>query len=176
MKNFKVHLVPVIPEDLEKLCEISYQTFYDSFAWGNTEANMKAYVNLAFSEETLLKEINDPGSAFYFALYDEISVGYLKINTGISQTDLKNENALEVARIYVRKNYQGKQIGKQMLDKAILIANEKMVDYIWLGVWEKNPDAIRFYEKNGFVKYGSHHFMVGNDRQTDIIMRLNRNV
>jgi ribosomal protein S18 acetylase RimI-like enzyme len=43
--------------------------------------------------------------------------------------------------------------------------------YVWLGVWEKNARAIRFYEKNGFVAFDKHLFKLGDEEQTDIMMK-----
>ena len=45
------------------------------------------------------------------------------------------------------------------------------MSYVWLGVWEQNPRAIRFYEKNGFVPFDTHVFILGEDKQTDILMK-----
>ena len=62
------------------------------------------------------------------------------------------------------------------LDKYIIkIAKSKNAEYVWLGVWEKNPRAIKFYEKNGFVPFDKHIFKLGNDKQTDIMMKLKIN-
>ena len=165
-------LVKIKAADVKALQKFSIATFHESFAWGNTEENMQAYMNEAFNEKQLLKELNDPCSIFYFAKQENKIVGYFKLNTGMSQSDLQDQNGLEVSRIYVKKEYQGKQIGKLMLDRTIAIAKEKKAGFVWLGVWEKNESAIRFYERHGFVKYSRHSFMVGNDRQMDHVMKL----
>ncbi len=173
MSDDGIHIRRLDTGDLDELLVISRETFYESFAWGNSEENMQSYLNEAFSYTSLRKELGDPASAFYFATFGEHTIGYMKLNTGKAQTDLADNNSLELARIYVRKEYQGRHTGKILLDKALNIAKEKRVDFVWLGVWEKNPGAIRFYERNGFIKYSTHSFMVGNDRQTDLIMKLN---
>ncbi len=158
--------------DLPELQRISQETFQDAFAASNTAENMKLYEEKAFSREQLLDEINNPESTFYFAVTDGLVAGYLKLNTGKAQGDLQDQNSLELARIYVRKEFQGQRIGQQLLDKTIAVAREKNVDFAWLGVWELNPGAIRFYERNGFKKFSTHFFMLGSDRQTDILMKL----
>jgi ribosomal protein S18 acetylase RimI-like enzyme len=96
----------------------------------------------------------------------------LKINFGKSQTDLQQENAIEVERIYILNEFQGKKIGQLLFDKAIQISIQEKADYIWLGVWEENVRAIKFYLKNGFVEFDKHIFKLGNDEQTDIMMKL----
>jgi diamine N-acetyltransferase len=96
----------------------------------------------------------------------------LKINFGSSQTEQKDKNSLEIERIYVLKEYHGKKVGQVLYDCALKIAKEKQIEFVWLGVWEKNPRAISFYTKNGFEAFDKHVFVLGTDEQTDIMMKL----
>jgi ribosomal protein S18 acetylase RimI-like enzyme len=97
------------------------------------------------------------------------------VNFGPSQTDVKDDKSLEIERIYVLKEFHGQQVGQMLFDKAIQIAKQQHADYVWLGVWEHNPRAIQFYKKNGFVEFDRHIFHLGNDAQTDIMMKLKLN-
>jgi ribosomal protein S18 acetylase RimI-like enzyme len=106
------------------------------------------------------------------ARLEDTIIGYLKINTGLSQTEIVEGNALEIERIYVSKDFHGKKVGQALYNKAIAIAIEKNVDYVWLGVWENNLRAIGFYRKNGFEEFDKHIFRLGNEEQTDIMMKL----
>lgn len=159
-------------QDLEKLKAIGKRTFYETFAPDNTEENMKEYLESGFSTEKLRSELADPNAEICFVEHDKQTIGYLKVNFGSSQTELKDRNALEIERIYVLREFQGKNIGQLLYDKAIEIAVNKGVDFVWLGVWEHNPRAIRFYEKNGFVAFDKHVFKLGDDEQIDIMMKL----
>ena len=170
MKIRKVNI-----QDLEKLKEIGQLTFAETFSSDNSEENMREYMEEGFSDEKLKKELMDKSSEFYFAELDHKAIGYLKINFGQSQTEIKDEHALEIERIYVLKEFHGKRVGQILYEKAIELAKEKNVDYVWLGVWEQNPRAIRFYEKNGFVAFDKHIFKLGKDEQTDIMMKLKMN-
>lgn len=80
---------------------------------------------------------------------------------------------MEIERIYVLQKYQGKKIGQILYEKAIQIAHDKQVKYVWLGVWEQNLRAINFYKKNDFIEFDKHIFKLGNDAQTDIMMKKN---
>jgi ribosomal protein S18 acetylase RimI-like enzyme len=102
---------------------------------------------------------------------DEAVIGYLKINTGQAQTELQDSQALEIERIYVLKSFHGKKVGQLLYEKAMSVAAELGVNYVWLGVWEKNARAIRFYSKNGFEPFDKHIFKLGDDVQTDIMMK-----
>lgn len=157
--------------DVQKLQIIGRQTFYETFAAGNSEENMKKYLEEGFSVEKLSSELNNGNSEFYFASSNNTIIGYLKLNFGKSQTEIKDDAAAEIERIYVLQEYHGKQVGQLLFDKAIQICREKKSDYVWLGVWEENPRAINFYKKNGFVEFDKHIFKLGDDEQTDIMMR-----
>lgn len=158
--------------DIEQLQQIGRQTFYETFSARNVEENITKYLNEGFSIDKLTTELNDKNTEFYFASLDNTVIGYLKINFGQAQTELQDDKALEIERIYVLKEFHGKKVGQVLYEKVIEIAKVKNADYVWLGVWEENPRAIQFYKKNGFVEFDKHIFKLGNDEQTDIMMKL----
>ncbi len=168
----EITVIKIDEKEIGTLQVISKQTFYETFSAVNTEENMTRYLEESFSIEKLTTELNNPDAAFYFAVQDEEVIGYLKLNTGASQTELKDRRALEIERIYVAKAFHGKKVGQLLYEKAIQVARKAGLEYVWLGVWEENARAIRFYEKNGFVPFDKHLFKLGDDIQTDIMMKL----
>lgn len=168
----ELSIIQISTEQLDQLQQISRQTFSEAFTSGNSEANLQDYLEKGFSPTKLLHELRDPNSVFYFAMLHSQPIGYLKLNFGEAQTELKDPKSMEIERIYVLAAFLGKKPGQALLEKAIAIATTKGLDFIWLGVWEENARAIRFYEKNGFVAFDKHFFTVGTDKQTDILMRL----
>lgn len=158
--------------DIDQLQEIGRRTFYETFSAANTEENMTKYLDEGFSIEKLTNELTNDNTEFYFAKLDNNVIGYLKLNFRQSQTELQDDKALQIERIYVLKDFHGKSVGQILYDKAIEIALQKNTDYVWLGVWEENPRAINFYKKNGFVEFDKHVFKLGYDEQTDIMMKL----
>jgi ribosomal protein S18 acetylase RimI-like enzyme len=167
-----MEIINVNGNEIEELQQVSKQTFYETFADVNTAENMQKFLQEAYAIDKLRTEMQNPDSAFYFARHDGNVIGYLKINVGPSQTELKDSDSLEIERIYVLKEYHGMKVGQMLYEKALDIAREKNCQYLWLGVWEKNARAISFYKKNGFVEFGQHEFILGDDVQTDIMMRL----
>lgn len=158
-------------EAVETLQQIGRTTFFETFAPSNTEADMKKYLDENFNPEKLTAELNHPDSEFYIAWEAQSPIGYLKINTGQAQTELQDENSLEIERIYVLSAYHGKKVGQLLYEKALEVAGLLKKSSIWLGVWEENPRAIKFYTKNGFVAFGQHIFKMGDDEQIDIMMK-----
>ena len=170
--EMEIIITKITENEISELQEISKKTFSETFAQNNTEESMAQYLETGFATEKLRAELNDNNSEFYFARLDDQVIGYLKINTGSAQTEIKGDNGLEIERIYVSKDFHGKKVGQALYDKAISIAAEKNADYVWLGVWENNLRAISFYRKNGFKEFDQHIFMLGNEEQTDIMMKL----
>lgn len=158
--------------DFEDLLDLAIQTFDDAFRAANTAANFEAYVDQAFNRDKFAAELAHPHSAFYFIFADGRLAGYMKLNVLDAQTDLQDDgDAFEIERIYVKKEYQGRGYGKAMLEYALELARQAGKKYAWLGVWEKNKNAIRFYQRLGFHQAGTHGFLLGDDHQTDYIMK-----
>lgn len=158
--------------DVEKLQNISRDTFFETFVDFNTEENMQKYLEEILSIEKLSIELSNPDSEFYLAYLNTKAIGYLKVNQGNAQTELKDKRAFEVERIYVAKKYWGRQVGQLLFNKALQLAKDIDATNLWLGVWENNVRAINFYKKNGLVEFDKHIFVLGEDKQTDILMKL----
>lgn len=170
MKNLVIKQIGI--KDLIVYQKIGRQTFHETFAEANSEENMNTYLEDTFSIDKLSAEFKKPNAACYFAYHDNTLVAYLKLNISEVQNEVKKNKTLEIERIYVLKAFQGKKIGQTLLDTAIQIAKTKNIDFIFLGVWEKNPKAIAFYQKNGFMVFDQHIFTLGKDKQIDLLMKL----
>lgn len=157
--------------NVTQLQHISIQTFSETFSAVNSEEDMNTYLNESFSVEKLTAELSNELSQFYFAALNGEVIGYLKLNLGAAQTEIKDPNALEIERIYVLQGFHGKKVGQLLYNKAIQVANEINAKYVWLGVWEKNHRAISFYKKNGFMEFSQHVFWLGADEQIDLMMK-----
>ena len=170
--NLSIEILENTPANIHALEQLSVKTFVESFGEQNTAANMQLYLNENLTYNKLVDEINHPDAQFYIVKVERIPVGYLKINFSGAQTDIKDGNGLEIERIYVLKDYQNRKIGQLLFDKALQIAKDHNMHYLWLGVWEKNLKAINFYKRNGLVEFDTHVFKLGNDEQTDILMKI----
>jgi len=160
-----------VAEDLEILQSLGIQTFSETFAEDNTEEAMKKYLEESFNTEKIKSELNNPDSFFYIAWEEDNPVGYLKVNSGKAQTELQDETSLEIERIYVKKSHHGKKVGQLLYNQALDTAQQLNKTYLWLGVWEENLRALHFYKKNGFVEFDKHIFKLGEEEQTDLMMK-----
>ncbi len=158
--------------DAEALLQLAKQTFIEAYWERNDPDNMRSYMAQHFTLERVRSELENQHSLFYLLLQDdETLAGYLKVNFAGAQTELNEAKTLEIERIYLKKAFWGAGIGDVLLKKAIAIAQEARMDFIWLGVWKDNDRAIRFYQKHGFDIFGTHTFVLGTEEQEDWLMR-----
>ncbi|AKK74121.1 GNAT family acetyltransferase [Chryseobacterium gallinarum] len=159
------------PEDWEIIQELGILTFTETFSEDNSEEAMEKYLEESFNTEKIKSELNNSDSIFYIAWEEDDPVGYLKVNSGNAQTELQDNNSLEIERIYVKKSHHGKKVGQLLYDQAVDTAKALQKSYVWLGVWEEILRALQFYRKNGFVEFDKHIFRLGDEEQTDLMMK-----
>ncbi|MGP4062466.1 GNAT family N-acetyltransferase [Halobacillus sp. H74] len=157
-------------EDSHKLQKIGRETFMETYEEQNSPENIKNYLEEAFNLRQVEKELSTYFSQFFFVSFNDEVAGYLKVNTGEAQTEEMDDDSLEIERIYIIKKFQKQGLGKYLFNKAMDTAMEQNKKKVWLGVWEKNENAIAFYKKMGFVQTGTHSFIIGDEEQTDLIM------
>ncbi len=160
-------------DDAWLISDLSRKTFYETFASYNTEENMALHMDMYYARETIQAELMEPWNFFILAYFDNELVGYAKMNEQVKEEAEKLESPIEIERIYSIKEMIGKGVGKKLMETCLSIAREKNKKVIWLGVWEHNYRAIEFYTRRGFEKFGEHCFPVGNDPQTDWLMKKN---
>ncbi|MGI8542688.1 MAG: GNAT family N-acetyltransferase [Aridibacter sp.] len=160
-------------DDADMLTELAYTTFYDAFQDypQNAPEDMAAYMEEAFSLETISAELNEQDSIFLIAEIEGEAVGYAKVMFGSVEEEINAEKPVELNRLYAKQEFLGKGIGQKLMDECFEIAAENNCDVMWLGVWEYNLRAKRFYEKLGFYEVGSHVFLLGSDPQIDLLMQ-----
>lgn len=158
-------------EDAALVADISRQTFYDTFAADNTPENMEKFLNEQFTKGKLMLEVGRAENIFLLAYDRDAVAGYLKLREGKKLAALSSQSTLEIARLYVVKDFIGKGVGKQLMQAAIDIAQQKQKDTVWLGVWEHNQRAIAFYTAWGFEKFDEVDFLLGDDMQRDWLMK-----
>lgn len=158
-------------DDLFSLRELSYKTYDGTFGPMNSPDVIKSYLEKSFDLDKLRNELVNTYSRFYFLYAGKELAGYLKLNEFEAQTDINDPQSLEIERIYVAKEFQGRGLGRTLMNMAIAVGNDLGKSYLWLGVWEKNEKGIEFYKKQGFYVIGKHPFYMGQEEQTDYIFR-----
>ncbi len=162
-----------VPEDAKVLTDLAYTTFWDAFAHHpkNAPDDLAYYMRQAFSLEQVTAELADMKNIFLIAEIDGEAAGYSKIVIDYIEPGITAERPLELNRLYSHQKHLGQGVGQALMDACFDRAIKENRDVMWLGVWEFNPRAQRFYEKNGFRVVGKHTFHLGSDPQTDLLMQ-----
>ncbi len=166
----EINIRRVTIDDVSTLSVLARQTFYDTFTGTCTEEDMHGFLDKYYSEAQLGKELLDTGTCCFFAELDGVPVAYLQFKEDYGNFPImKKWKALELKRIYVLNGFHGKGIAQALMDLILNFATEHQYEVVWLGVWEHNLRAQRFYEKYGFTNSGyTHDFPIGDTPQTDV--------
>ena len=158
------------PDDAALLTELGASTFSETFESANTPEDFAAYMSAAFGEEIQRAELEDPETTVFFAERGGEAVGYVMVREGRVPSCVSADDAVQIARLYARRRVLGQGVGAALMQRALAEAAGRGKDAVWLGVWDRNERAIRFYESWGFHRTGSQPFLLGSDLQTDLVM------
>jgi diamine N-acetyltransferase len=169
----QIQIRPATPDDARPLTDLAYTTFWDAFHAHpkNAPDDLADYMAKAFNVEQIALELADEKSVFLIAEIDGEMAGYAKLVVDHIEPGVTAERPIELNRLYSRQEYFGKGVGQTLMDYCFDEGRRRGHDVMWLGVWEFNPRAQRFYEKNGFRIVGKHIFQLGSDAQTDLLMQ-----
>lgn len=174
------------PNEADVLSAIATRTFQDTFGDSSDPADVATYLRESCSTAQFQKELADTNNTFLLAFTEKFPesttlkteqaptaapIGYAKLRRGTTEPSVTDPNSIEIERIYVEKVAIGRGVGARLMQACLDTALAADYSTIWLGVWEHNPRAIKFYERWGFTTVGSHIFRVGSDDQTDLIMQ-----
>jgi diamine N-acetyltransferase len=158
-------------EDTAAMRDVAIKSYYDTFAASNTPENMEAFLSDSYDLKKLQDEFYEPKSVLYLACIKEKVIGFVRLRETDEVKDKLGDNTIELQRLYIHPNYQGRQVGKKLMEASLAYANKKKFEWIWLGVWERNFNAQKFYSKWGFEKFGEHVFQMGDDPQIDWVLK-----
>jgi diamine N-acetyltransferase len=157
--------------DADLIADFSRETFYDAVGPFNTKENMDQFMSVQFSSDKLIAEVSEKNHIFLLAYLEDQVAGYVKLRENEAPEELGRVLAIEIARIYVARHAKGLGLGRALVQRCLDIAKAKRKEVIWLGVWQHNQKAIGFYNHLGFERFGQYIFMLGNDPQTDWLMK-----
>lgn len=166
-----LQLRTALPADVPALQRIAIETQVDTFGEFNTPENMKAYLDEAYTLDKLGQELDEPGSYNVLGFLDGELAGFLRMRRTPEVEHLLGKNTIELQRLYAATRHHGKGVGAALMQRSLEIARGEKVDWLWLGVWERNFKAQEFYRKWGFERFSEHIFQMGDDAQTDWLLK-----
>lgn len=160
-----------VPDDANSLAALEARLFLQAFGPANHPDDLRLHLEQTFSPEKQLAEIADPARVVWIAEDGEgQAVGYAMLRVGDAEPVVVGQRPAEVQRIYADAEFHGRGVGAALMNACVERALALGCDVIWLGVWERNPRAIAFYQKMGFAAVGAHTFLLGRDLQQDLVM------
>ncbi len=166
----RIDIRRAVPADALPLASFACAAFEEAFAADNTARNMASYTGTAFGEAVQRREIDNASIDTLVAVADGTIVGYVQLWWEAPPAFVPGDVPVEVRRLYVGAAWHGTGLARRLMAAAAAAASERSADVVWLGVWEHNAKARRFYEKLGFEIVGTQSFMLGSDRQTDQVL------
>ena len=171
MNKNNIKIRKAVEKDYKILSSLGAKTFIQAYQGKVKEKNMSSYVGKSFNKDIVLEEIRDTSFIFLIIAKNEKPIGYAKLVANKTQYSRNKVKSIELVRLYILKNYQGQGIGSKSLEECIKIVKKNKFKFIWLGVWEKNYNAIAFYKKSGFKLFGKCKFNFGTEIHNDLLMR-----
>jgi diamine N-acetyltransferase len=158
------------PADAGPLAALAARTFSEAFGPDNTPEDLALHLARSYGVPQQSAELVDPALTSLLVEVDGEAAGYAQIKSGPPPESVSGTAPLEIMRFYLDRRWHGRGLAQQLMDATIEEARRRGAGTLWLGVWERNPRAIAFYAKCGFVSTGSKIFCVGDDEQKDLVM------
>lgn len=171
MKKSQVRIRQATGADAALLARLGAQTFHATYAADVSAADMAAFLEASFGPEKQAAEVADASTFFLIAEDGDTPIGYAKWQAGEAPAGDVASPAVELARIYVVREWIGRGVGSTLMQAGLSEAERRGYETVWLGVWEKNQQAIAFYRKWGFAEAGSQPFQLGAEQHTDVLMQ-----
>ena len=167
-----IRIASATREDIPVLRRLAIDVQVKTFGPHNTEENMRKFLEETYSVEQFERELTEAGAHYYLAWSGDALAGFIRLRLNNEAEHLLGANAIELQRIYVATEFQGQKIGKLLMEKAFEHARAGKFEWLWLGVWEKNVKAQEIYAKWGFTRFSEHIFWMGDDPQTDWLLKV----
>lgn len=169
MVENSIHIERAAVADAQLISDLSNATFIETYRGTCTDDDLVNFINKCFAENIIEEELQSEDEFYFIAFTDGLPAGYMRIKEDYNDLPaMKKYKALELKRIYVLQEYQSNKVGTALMNFALQFAADKNYEVLWLGVWEGNEKARRFYKNFGFEDTGERAiFYIGNTAQTD---------
>ncbi|MFN7312330.1 MAG: GNAT family N-acetyltransferase [Bacteroidota bacterium] len=146
------------------------ETFYETFRPYNTEEDIQAYIQKAYQLDLIKQQLESSNYVFFLAYFNNEVAGYAKLIPNSTYNGLIG-NSIELEKIYVYAKFQGIGVAQELLNSCVDWSVQQHYNTLFLGVWQENKRAIRFYEKEGFTTFNTRTFQLGDRLCDDYMMK-----
>lgn len=162
------------PDDAALLHRLAAATFPLACPPHTTIEAIEDFVATVLSEQSFSRYLADPDRALFIAEDEGVAAGYTMLVFGEPQdadaaAAITMRPTAELSKIYVLEGHHGQGVAAALMECSLEEARARGARGVWLGVNEENERANRFYEKNGFARVGTKHFLVGDRYEDDFV-------
>jgi ribosomal protein S18 acetylase RimI-like enzyme len=158
-------------DDAQALADFMTRNFLAAYGHCSTPANVAATVDKHYGLAAQRRQLADASRINLLAEADGRLAGHAQLRVGAAAPPgVAPLPGVEIGRVYVDVDFQGRGIAQAMMAETRRLARDSGGASLWLSVWQEQPQAIRFYEKEGFRIAGTLVFEVGDDPKDDWLM------
>ena len=157
-------------EDVPVLAALGEEAFYSAYAGELAHEPLAAFAARTFDPARIVQEMKDQHGGYLLLEVDGEAAGLAQLRAGQAPDVVSGGEAVELSKIYLLDKWIGRGLGTRLMEACLNEARRRGYQTLWLGVWERNPRAIGFYEKWGFAAVGDSVFDFEGERQRDVLM------
>lgn len=161
---------PATGKDAAALAAFGRRTFADTFAASNSPADLALFLDATYGEALQRRELDDPQQTCIIVEANGEMLAFALLRQGVPSPGVEDASAVEIRRFYVDRHAHGRGIAQRLMAQCITAAGALGARSLFLGVWEHNTRAIRFYAAQGFTRVGVQPFLLGTDVQQDLVL------
>jgi len=160
----KISVRKATNEEAEAISKTGAQSFRDTFGWQFEHVldELNAYVEKTYSVEKINNGLRNENNVFWLAFADDKPIGFAKLKKQSAYGQKEEERYSQLQKIYVLHEYLGTGAGKMLYTALEEEWGKLDSDFLWLLVEVNNERAIRFYERQAYLKKERSEFIIGS--------------
>jgi ribosomal protein S18 acetylase RimI-like enzyme len=166
--DFNIRLAT--PADASALAALLARVFAATYGAVIPAATLKTYQARVFAPGAVAAQLGHADTLPLLAIDGGALIGASILAPGAPEGH-QLPAAVELSRLYVDTSWQGRGVGRALLEHTFDLARAHGYQTIWLCVWEHNEAARAFYPAHGFTTFGRAPVWVDSIRFDDLLMQ-----
>ena len=159
----KIEIITAEIDHAPAIAYIGRTAFRKAFASVfHSRTDLDEYLEYTYCVDKIAGSLRKENNRYFLATADGLPVGFVKVKRHSLNDQLDSVFQAELQKLYVLREYHGKGVGQALMNAVNSFVQSLEPECLWLDTYIGNERAIRFYERNGFTKAGTHHFTIGS--------------
>jgi len=155
------------PEDAAEIADFMTRNFLAAYGHSSSPENIQKAVHDYYGVEAQRADLANAAIVNCLCVIENRIAGLAQVKPPKPNGD---PHHFELSRFYVDAIYHGKGIAPVLMQQTLDTIRTRDARSLWLSVWQGSQQAIRFYQKQGFVISGDTIFMIGDEPMNDWLM------